>query len=165
MDSKRHSLSLTYHKGYLYAIGGSDGFQKYKFSKYRAITTVERFDLKKGQWERYGHLCEARVGHRSISLDSGLYVVGGWNGKHYVRAVERFDEAKGKFKVVMELKEGRAGFSICPENQNLNFMMMGGFNKRGSLQSCEKVDPISTKISKLKNLKECRSDGGCFLLF
>lgn len=69
--------------------------------------------------------------HASISLASGLYVIGGWNGLDYINSVEQYDEGYDKFRVVYQMKYGRGMFGIAACNHNNDVVVLGGMNEEG----------------------------------
>lgn len=107
MEQPRYSLTLTAHRSLLFAIGGMDCENK-------ALKTVTFFCHRKKAWVKIGDLCCERSGHGAVSLKSGLYVVGGWNGQNYLRSVEHYHESKKTFEIVMEMNEGRSKFGLMP---------------------------------------------------
>lgn len=59
----------------------------YIYNIYSVVKTVTKFSFQDLTWKHISNLCYERSNHATISLKSGLYVIGGWNGQNYLRSV------------------------------------------------------------------------------
>ena len=154
MDQPRHSLTLTYHHSNIYAIGGMDQYHKY-------TRTVTKFNNQTKRWSKIGDLCHERANHKSISLKSGLYVIGGYNGQNWLKSIERLDESKNIFYHVMELKEERSSFGLIKCVEDNGFIVLGGRNY-SELDTCEYVSLKDKSTKYISSLLCPQSDIFCF---
>ena len=83
-----------------------------------------------------------RVSHGAVSLNSCIYVVGGWDGQGVVRSVERYNPASGAWTQVSTYRDIRMKSGVAALDGKL--YVVGGCLQ--TLESCyraEVFDPIT----------------------
>ena len=115
--SVRRTKSLL--RPYLYAVGGSAGVVG------NNLSSVERYDEEKDEWEAVADMSTARSGAGACVLGGRLYAVGGCDdGDHNLSSVERYDEEKDKWEVVADLSTARCGAGAVEEVFSINALKM-----------------------------------------
>jgi hypothetical protein len=91
----------------LYAVGGSDEYGN-------PLSSVERYDEAKEQWEVIASMGSARYGVGVCVLGSRLYAVGGEEeDDNSLSSVERYDEAKDQWEEVASMSTARFLPGVC----------------------------------------------------
>lgn len=88
---------------HIYAIGGRDRHRQV----YHDI--VERYLPEDNVWESFQRLIHLRAWPSACVYQGQLYVMGGYDGQHRLKSVERFDLEENKWKKVEDMNEFRAG--------------------------------------------------------
>lgn len=77
-------------------LGGSeDQISKTKFKKSTinfdscCLSSVERFDPEKNEWELIASLNTPRRALAAVTLPDGIYAIGGFDGFNYLNSVEK----------------------------------------------------------------------------
>ena len=92
--SVRRTKSLL--RPYLYAVGGSYGGN--------FLSSVERYDEEKDEWEAVADMSTARYGAGACVLGGRLYAVGGCDdGNNVLSSVERYNEEKDEWEAVADM--------------------------------------------------------------
>lgn len=88
------------------------------------MRSVEVFDPRSCEWKLLSEMKNARRGCSAICLHDVLYVVGGFDGEHYIHEVEIYNIKTGKWSLGPSLSEGRfLGNTIkCPFNNGFYFI-------------------------------------------
>ena len=81
----------------IYVIGGYGGADN------SCLSAAECLDPETGKWEQLPPMKEARRALTAVALPDGVYAIGGYNGKDYVRSVEKFDFFKSEWVSVSSL--------------------------------------------------------------
>ena len=105
----------------LYVIGGED-------ESGNVVPYVEKYDVIKQTWSSVSNLNHKRKGASAIIMPDGIYVIGGYDGVHYLRSVERFDYVDKKWKYVAEMKAERCFFAVAPSEDSKCIYVFGGYN-------------------------------------
>ena len=93
--------------GRLYAVGGQDRYDN-------TLSSVERCDEEKDQWEATATMNTAWSCAGVCVLGGRMYAVGGFDADGcVVSSVERYDEAKGQWEVVANMNSVRCGYGVC----------------------------------------------------
>lgn len=83
LNVPRQQLGTGSLGGFLYAVGGSDGYSR--------LSTVERFSLETNQWMYVKALNTSRSGVGVGVLGEAMYAMGGYDGRSCLKTVERYD--------------------------------------------------------------------------
>ena len=86
----------------IYAVGGDDGH-----NDRNPFNSVMYLDQQTGSWKYAAPLHQKRSVCGVASINSHLYVVGGYNGERAVDSVERFDAATGTWTNVASISRRR----------------------------------------------------------
>lgn len=108
MDVERRSVKKTRPmvKGHVYAVGGWDD--------HRHVSSVERYDEEKNEWEAVASMGTERYGLGACVLGGRLYAVGGIGaGYRRLSCVERYDEEKNEWEAVADMGSVRGGVGVC----------------------------------------------------
>lgn len=108
MPSAREHVGWTVFEGKLYVVGGRD-------DRTDALPTVERFDPRRGIWERAAPLVVPTGGLGAVVAGGTLFAVGGGNDRAQTvtNAVQRYDAATDSWRLVPRMRTGRHGFGIA----------------------------------------------------
>jgi hypothetical protein len=78
------------------------------------LSSVERYDEAKEQWEVIASMSSARYGLGVCVLGGRLYAVGGQDEDgNSLSSLERYDEAKDQWEVVTSMSTARACLGVC----------------------------------------------------
>ena len=101
MSTARSGAGACVLGGRLYAVGGwGDGANR--------LSSVERYDEEKDEWEAVADMSTARFGAGACVLGGRLYAVGGkGDGLNYLSSVERYNEEKDEWEAVADMGIGR----------------------------------------------------------
>ena len=107
MDVERRSVKKTrpMAKGHVYAVGGWFGG--------RYLSSVERYDEEKNEWEAVASMGTERSGLGACVLGGRLYAVGGDDGNRRLSCVERYDEEKNEWEAVADMGSVSSGVRVC----------------------------------------------------
>lgn len=83
LNFRRSKASVAEVDGYVYVIGGYDGFA--------TINSVERFGVKSQSRENLEPMPSRRSCTCAVSYDGNIHVIGGHNGANILNTVESFD--------------------------------------------------------------------------
>ena len=86
--------------GTMVAVGGLD-------NNYQFLSSAERYDEAKDEWELVSSMSSKRSGLGVCVLGGRLYAVGGWDGSTELSSVERYDEAKDEWELVGSMGSAR----------------------------------------------------------
>ena len=82
---------------------------------------VQQFSLANSRWRSLADLISERRYHRSVTLENGVYIVGGVGNKN----IERYDPSTGTFVTVGSLAEYPYSFGVCAFDHE-SFIFAGG---------------------------------------
>ena len=82
--------------GTVYIAGGCAGNQDQR----EALTELEIFHPKDGQWAIGKALPEPRCGYAATAYDNELYLIGGWNGEEYVDTILVYTPAEDNWRML-----------------------------------------------------------------
>ena len=113
---------------YLYAVGGWDNDDN-------CLSSVERYDEEKDEWEAVADMSTARFGAGACVLSGRLYAVGGFDdGGNVLSSVERYDEEKDEWEVVADMGIERFGPGVAASRFAIDLPYTGaGVAASGSL--------------------------------
>jgi hypothetical protein len=77
------------------------------------LSSVERYDEAKEQWEVIASMGSTRYGVGVCVLGGRLYAVGGIGVGGRLSSVERYDEAKDQWEVVTSMSTARGYLGVC----------------------------------------------------
>ena len=87
MNESRDELSVCLGKDEkIYAIGG------FGTANQESLKSVEVFDLKTEKWSYAPSLKTARRALAAATLADGIYAIGGFDGRHHLSSVEKYEE-------------------------------------------------------------------------
>ncbi len=103
-------LPLVAHGGYVYRTGGMAARNPAHVKQDLFSTTlVERFNPKRGQWEKFTELPAPRSSHDAVVVGNKLYIAGGWQLNGTNKTVWPATA------LVLDLNHPRAGWSEIPQ--------------------------------------------------
>eukprot|EP00898_Chlorokybus_atmophyticus_P007001 jgi/Chlat1/7301/Chrsp58S06930 len=124
-----------------------------------AVSTVDCYDVKTGQWLSVPPLQTARHSLGAAALDGCLYAVGGdrheHNAKHSSRRVECFDPQIGKWSSAPKLTVPRSGVAVCVLDGSL--YAVGGHAGGQSLSVVERYTPQRGRWQVVANMNIARA--------
>jgi len=116
----------------------------------RALSSVERFDLELGCWERLQDMPDGRMWACAGNIGRTLYVCAGTDGSStphsYVRSTHSFQEDLGVWHTHPPMLQGRRGAVSAVLLGCL--YVCGGSNGKLPLRSVERFDPHCKALSK-----------------
>ncbi|KAF3775093.1 Kelch-like protein 12 [Nymphaea thermarum] len=80
-----------------------------------------------------------RFSHAAVELGGAVYVVGGYDGKEYLRSTERYDPREVSWTRLDSMSSRRGCPSLVVLNEKL--YALGGYDGRSFLSSVEMFDP------------------------
>ena len=83
LNVPRQQLGTGSLGGWLYAVGGSDGYSR--------LSTVERYSPDSNRWMYVKSLNTSRSGVGVGVLGETMYAMGGYDGRSCLKTVERYD--------------------------------------------------------------------------
>ncbi|XP_056633895.1 uncharacterized protein LOC130443346 [Diorhabda sublineata] len=124
----RKNFGLVSCNQYLYAIGGQG-------NHYRALDSVERFDLEKNIWENVCSMKTARTGFGYTRYGHCIWVAGGLTDKNstidILDSIESYDYKSDQWtEIKYSLRVPRCFFSLCVLSEKL--YIIGGASKTAS---------------------------------
>lgn len=136
MKMCRRGVGVAILKGYLYAVGGSDGLQ--------AVKLAERYDPACDTWTQISDMNEKRSSVAAAALGEYFYAIGGYTGvTSCLQSVERYDPNSDIWAYVANMIVPRSMACACSINGQI--FMVGGYDGVSDLQSCEMFDPETNK--------------------
>lgn len=75
---KAHGFQLAAYGRYIYAFGGFT-FAEENTPQWKSLDVIERYDIRTNTWEIIGQLSHPRSSYVAITIDSRVYLVGGWD--------------------------------------------------------------------------------------
>jgi hypothetical protein len=106
---------------------------------------VERLNPVTQTWSLVAPMHEERRGVSAIILPDGIYVVGGFNGKEYLKTMLRYDILLNKWFTLPPMIQKRAYHQVTVSPDCRYMFVMGGFDGTNSLRSVEKYDIVNAK--------------------
>jgi hypothetical protein len=73
-----HGVTISHHRGFLYAFGGF-AYSAKSNPKWKSLKTIERYNIAQNKWEVIGDLPEPRSSNAIAVIGSKVYLIGGWN--------------------------------------------------------------------------------------
>ncbi|XP_060585123.1 kelch-like protein 10 [Ruditapes philippinarum] len=122
--------------------------------------SVETYDRNTDQWFQT-HECELpqpRAYHGTITLRDNVYVVGGFNGSHYLNSVICFNVSKKRWEERAPMYMSRCYVSAVEMNGVI--YVCGGYDGRQRHNSAEKYNWENNQWSMIKSMYHQRSDAG-----
>ena len=86
------------------------------------------FSFANKQWTSLKNLPTERMFHGSITMENGIYIVGGKNNKN----IDKYNPSTGVFEKVALMAEYRYLFEICAVDSK-SFIITGGLDGKGTL--------------------------------
>ena len=147
----RRGVGVAILKGYLYAVGGSDGLH--------ALKLAEKYDPNSDTWTQISDMNEKRSSVTATTLGDYFYAIGGYTGvTSCLQSVERYDPNTDSWTYVASMTVPRSMACACPVNGQI--LMVGGYDGVSDLQSCEMFDPKSDKWSLVEGMQTRRCMAG-----
>lgn len=106
--------SSVYLNNYIFVFGGS--YHDNKSTTASAIVTV--YDIKNDKWHRMADMPTARTA-KAVEKDGLIYVVGGYNTRWALKAVEQFNPKTNKWATLASLPVELSGHSLAILNDKL----------------------------------------------
>ena len=73
-------------------------------------------------------MTNARRALAAVTLEDGIYAIGGYDGVNYLGVVERYDEEQDKWIVISSLICPRCTFAAATSFDKQSIYVFGGFN-------------------------------------
>jgi len=150
--SDRPELEASYVQ--LFALGGQECGR-------HPVSTVERFDTRRGYWEPMPQMPTARSHCAAAVLGGAVYCVGGLGGRRPSSVCERFiprvSPAPGKWEQLPSMSTGRSECGLAVADGQL-YVLGGETSTRRSI-ACEAFDPNARCWKELSYM--IMADGGC----
>lgn len=70
----------------------------------------------------------ARRALAAVALPDGIYVLGGYDGQHYLSAVEKLDCLRGEWVTLTPMLHGRCSFSAVVTADCKKIVVIGGYS-------------------------------------
>ena len=118
------------------ALGGWDGS--------RNLASFEEMRPKQEAWKVMGNMSAA------AAMNGQIWVVGGWDGQAYLKAVEVYDVATGRWSQVKSMLEPRCYAAMAVMDGKL--YVAGGYYGQVNLDSVEVYDPASDEWTSLPRM-------------
>ncbi|OMO78064.1 Kelch repeat type 1 [Corchorus olitorius] len=146
LQQKKGSFSVLSLEGRMFAFGGGNGIE--------CFSEVEMFDPNIGRliyampWvDREGvgclltikRLIRYRFAPAAAEVNGTLYVAGGYNGKEYLKSIERLDPRGHSWEQLGSMSTKRGCHSMVVLNEKL--YAIGGFDGTGMVSTVEVFDP------------------------
>ena len=101
----------------------------------------------------------ARWGCAAVCIEGNVYVMGGNNGRSFLRSflksAEMYDRSAGQWRALPEMSVARWGCAaVCIEG---NVYVMSGFDGAAKLASVERYDPVANEWRTLPSMSTARS--------
>lgn len=90
---------------FIYVVGGFDGK--------RQLSSVERYDTERQEWQLIASIKIARSALSLTALDGKLYAMGGYDGTNFLTIVEVYDPLKDMWTDGVPLTSGRSGHAAA----------------------------------------------------
>ena len=71
---------------------------------------------------------QCRKGHSTICRPDGIYVIGGFDGCHYLKSVEKYDFEKKKWIFLEEMNYAKCHFSCVSSSDFRYIYVIGGYD-------------------------------------
>ena len=151
MKTCRRGVGVAILKGYLYAVGGSDGIQ--------ALKLAERYDPTSDTWTQIVDMNENRSSVAAAVLGEYFYAIGGYTGvTSCLQSVERYDPITDVWTYVASMTVPRSMACACSMNGRI--FMVGGYDGVSDLKSCEVFDPDTDMWTQIGNMQTRRCMAG-----
>ncbi|KAL7107568.1 hypothetical protein ACP275_06G063000 [Erythranthe tilingii] len=137
LSKKKGSLAGASLYEKIYAIGGGNGVE--------CFSEVELLDLNIGSWIPAQSMLEKlvlflqRFSHAAADINGVLYVAGGYNGRDYLRSVERFDPREHAWTRLGSMNVKRGCHSLVAFKERL--YALGGYNGDTMVSTVDVLDP------------------------
>lgn len=161
---KAHGFQIAAYKNYIYAFGGFAYSPEHK-PKWRSLDEIDRYDIKKNQWETVGKLNSRRSSNVAVTIGDKVYLAGGWDSTPkkendfegtFLEAIEIFDLKSEKvnvasYKLPSPLRRALTGIA-----HNDKIILVGGLGQGAShfelLNQVTMIDPMTGSTTELTPL-------------
>ena len=136
----------------LFTIGGWSGGNPISF--------IETYDTRADRWYTHPALEDKtpRAYHGLVTLNSLIYILGGFDGTQYYNNVRCLDPLTKVWKDVAPMYSQRCYVSAAVTSNHI--YVCGGYDGRWRLNTAERYDPVCNQWSQLANMFQRRSDAG-----
>ncbi|XP_060182382.1 uncharacterized protein LOC132612054, partial [Lycium barbarum] len=128
INEKRGCLAGASLNDKIFAFGGGNGDQ--------CFSEVEMFDLNIGNWISAQSMMQKRFASAAVNINGAA---GGYDGKAYMKSVERFDPREPTWTTVGSMTTRRGCHSLVAYNEKL--YALGGYDGENMILSVEILDP------------------------
>lgn len=154
LNVPRQQLGTGSLGGFLYAVGGSDGYSR--------LNTVERFSLETNQWMYVKALNTSRSGVGVGVLGEAMYAMGGYDGRSCLKTVERYDPLVDIWSFVAPTNITRSFPGVAQLGDRI--FVIGGNDGVSFLNSIEYYDPHTNRWTLLPPMSRPRAGIGAAAL-
>ena len=122
--------------------------------------SVETYDRNTDQWFELSdcHLNTPRAYHGTVTIDDKIYVLGGFNGAHYLNSVICFDVSSKKWEERSPMYMPRCYVSAAEIDGTI--YACGGYDGRQRHNSVEKYNRFNNQWTLVRPMCQNRSDAG-----
>ena len=79
------------------------------------------------QWTPLPNMQHARRALCAVALPDGVYVLGGYDGQHYLSSIEKLDPTRGEWLPLTPMLTGRCSFSAVVTADCKKIVVIGGY--------------------------------------
>jgi N-acetylneuraminic acid mutarotase len=116
---------------------------------------VERYDILTDTWEPVASMSIPRRALAAVTLNDGVYAVGGFDGTNCLASVERYDDAKGQWVFTASMSIARCTHAATPSSDLKSLLVFGGFNN-GALNNFEQYSIDTQKWKSMASMLQPR---------
>lgn len=154
LNVPRQQLGTGSLGGWLYAVGGSDGYSR--------LSTVERYSPDSNRWMYVKSLNTSRSGVGVGVLGETMYAMGGYDGRSCLKTVERYDPLVDVWSHVAPTNVTRSFPGVAELGDRI--FVIGGNDGVTFLNSTECYDPHTNRWTQLAPMSLARAGIGAAAL-
>jgi N-acetylneuraminic acid mutarotase len=156
MTQARYKGSAVSYNGNIWVLGGRKNYES-SIGGGAGTTTVEIFNPNTMEWTNGPSMLTARVGHKAITHDGTIFVIGGYGYGGLLKSVERLDVTNGgSWHFVHDLHLPRNCFAVAKVSGRI--LVLGGFQgPEGATDSSEIYDTTTDTWSSYTPMRNQRA--------
>lgn len=123
---------------------------------------METYRLGDAQWHETSELRTPRRAAAAVSLPSGIYIIGGYDGNAYLASVERLERAGGRWVEMSPMNSARCTLSAVASPDGQYIYAIGGFDGE-ALSIVERYSVKEDVWTELPDMSDPRFMHACVL--